>query len=130
MAENRRAFWLEETKVVTSSLYLKPMYKNHLSITHLFHTRFFSIYLLPVFLTPFLKGRSFRNYYSMIKKNTSSHLYHKSEWKQTTRVETQFLLFFVIPVMSGSAKIFKHSQKRPSKVDLPKPIFKELDELL
>jgi hypothetical protein len=69
MAENRRAFWQEETKVVTSSLYLKPMYKNHLSITHLFHTRFFSIYLLPVFLTPFLEGRSCRNYYTDIVKN-------------------------------------------------------------
>jgi hypothetical protein len=27
MAENRRAFWLEETKVVTFSRCLKPMYK-------------------------------------------------------------------------------------------------------
>jgi len=27
MAENRRAFWLEETKVVTIFLYLRPMYK-------------------------------------------------------------------------------------------------------
>jgi hypothetical protein len=61
MAENRRAFWQEETKVVTFSRCLKPMYKNHLSITHLFHTRFFSIYLLPVFLTPFLEGRSYLN---------------------------------------------------------------------
>jgi hypothetical protein len=110
---------LLKTDVQKSPLHLQPSSQT-----------FLLYFMLPVFLTPFLKGRSFRNYYSMIKKNTSSHLYHKSEWKQTTRVETQFLLFFVIPVMSGSAKNFQLSQKRPSKVDLPKLTFKELEKLL
>jgi hypothetical protein len=32
--------------------------------------------------------------------------------------------------MSGSAKNFQLSQKRPSKVDLPKLTFKELDKQL
>jgi hypothetical protein len=61
MTENRRAFWLEETKVVTFSLCLRPMYKNHLCIASHHRRRFFSIFSLPVFLTPFLEGQSYFN---------------------------------------------------------------------
>jgi hypothetical protein len=61
MAENRRGFWLEETKVVTISLYLRPMYKNHLCIASHHRRRFFSIFSPPVFYTPFLEGRSYLN---------------------------------------------------------------------
>jgi hypothetical protein len=43
MAENRRAFWQEETKVVTFFLCLKPMYKNHPCIASLHRGRFFFI---------------------------------------------------------------------------------------
>jgi len=43
MAENRRAFWLEETKVVTFSRCLKPMYKNHPCISNHHRKRFFFI---------------------------------------------------------------------------------------
>jgi hypothetical protein len=53
----------------------------------------------------------------------------KSEWKHLTRNETQFL-FLCNPSSVRQRKNFQLSQKRPSKVDLPKPIFKELDEML
>jgi hypothetical protein len=44
MAENRRAFWLEETKVVTFSPYWIPMYKNLPCIASHHRRRFFSIF--------------------------------------------------------------------------------------
>jgi hypothetical protein len=37
------------------------MYKDRLTIASHYRRRFFSIYLLPVFLTPFLEGRSYLN---------------------------------------------------------------------
>ncbi len=51
----------------------------------------------------------------------------KSEWKQATRNGIQIHFFFVIPVKSGRVKIFQLSQKRPSKVDLPRHVFKEMN---
>ena len=70
MAENRRAFWQEETKVVTFSPYWIPMYKNLPCIASHHRRRFFSIFSLPVFLTPFLEGQSYFNCWSRLRGHT------------------------------------------------------------
>jgi hypothetical protein len=97
MAENRRAFWLEETKVVTFSPLLKTDVQKspvHLStiianVSSLFYA---ACFLNAIFERPVLSQLLFNDKVKHIIPPVS-----QIGMEANNPVETQFLLFFVIP---------------------------------